>query len=88
MITLIVDYPDNVDVCAHGLPMPNYVRTKETLVLTFDDQALYWSYLNSICDIVDNLEHARFFRFKQSNPDKIRISKVLLRRLMDLSLPI
>jgi len=88
MITLILYYPDNVDVCVHNLPMPKYVRTKETLVLTFDDNALYWSYLDIIFDIVDNLEHARFFQFKQDVPDKIRISKVLLGRLIDLSLPI
>jgi len=55
MITLILDYPDNLDVCAHDLPMPKHVRTKETLVLTFDDKALYWSYLDIIYNIVDNL---------------------------------
>jgi len=87
MITLILDYPDNLDVCAHDLPMPKHVRTKETLVLTFDDKALYWSYLDIIYNIVDNLENARFFKFKQGDPDKIRISKVLLGRLIDLSLP-
>jgi len=88
MISLILDYPDNVDIYAHDLPMPKYVRTKETLVLIFDDKTSYWLYLDSIYDIVDSLENARFFKFKQGDPDKIRISKVLLGRLIDLSLPI
>ena len=88
MITLSIGYPDNVDIYSYDLPLPEHLRTKETLQLIFNDKEIYWSYLYKILELLDSLEHAKFFEHKCITPDKIRVCKVLLERLIDLPLPV
>jgi len=88
MITMLLAYPDNIDICSHGLPLPANVSTTELMALTFHDDKEYWSYLNRICEIIDDLEHSRFFSHKQANVDKLGFCKVLLKRLVAIKLTV
>jgi hypothetical protein len=88
MITVLLEYPDNVEVCSYDLPLPANVNTNESMLLVFPDDEGYWSYLNSICEVIDSLEYSRFFSHKRSNADKIRLCKALLKRLVDVKLTI
>ena len=88
MMTLSIGYPDNEDIYSYNLPLPEHLRSKETLLLRFADIDVYWSYIHKILEELESLEHSRFFKHKYNTPDKIRVCKVLLGRLIDLSLPI
>ena len=76
MMTLLIGYPDNIDIYSYNLPLPEHLRTKETLLLTFANKGIYWAYVHKILEILDDLEHFRFFKHKGVTSDKIRVCKV------------
>jgi len=86
MITVLLEYPNNLEVYSYKLPLPANVGNNQLTMLTFFDDGHYCSYVNTICDIIDDLEHSRFFSHKEANVDKLRVCKVLLKRLIDIKL--
>jgi len=82
MTEFLLEYPANIDVLFHKLPLPQNTSTNELCLLTFKDAAELSKYLDTICDIIDELEYSSFFKHSLENRAKLKFCKWFIDLLM------
>jgi len=81
MITIRLNYPYNQDLHSLDMPLPKTFEMKDVCVLLFDGLDEYYSYLNQICDLVDEIEFNRLIKYSRLKAEKLRFCKQYLELL-------
>lgn len=83
LITIRLNYPYREDIKSYKVPLPDTYNAGDVCILLFHDTDDYFHYLDSICDMVDELEFNPMAPYQQKKNEKLNFCKRYLELLAD-----
>jgi hypothetical protein len=85
-IHIVLKYPNLEDLESFGLPIPEFFKMKNVVVLAFPDWDAYYRYAAKICELIDELEAKRFVKYSHEKMDKLKFCQHYLELLKNAAL--